>query len=234
MLPTKIEQVFDYPTVADQIKAVGEAPILNQIEFELECLADLMSVGGNLTTAQIVFIAKQLIEIFPAETLADFKICFHRGAIGQYGPIQRMDGITLREWMEKYLEEKYQVLEDKLMREKETHYFRLPQKRADLIDPEKHQVWLDKLKEAAAPGMKQVPEVDERYVKPKRKAVAPEYDNGLTERDAHNRTVLRRAASEFYKGRTSLNLQGPFVIDGFEIMAESESDAKAIYERVKP
>lgn len=104
------------------VRAIGVEPVKRQIEFELVNLASLMSVGGNLNDSQVTFIAEQLIELYPSESIADFKICFTRGAIGAYGQIQRMDGITLREWMEKYLEEKYKVMEDILMREKENIY----------------------------------------------------------------------------------------------------------------
>lgn len=103
---------------------MGIEPVKRQIEYELVCLADLMSVGGNLNNAQVKFIAEQFVELFPAESIADFKICFQRGAMGRYGQIQRMDGITLKEWMDKYLEEKYQVVEDILMKEKDEIYKR--------------------------------------------------------------------------------------------------------------
>jgi hypothetical protein len=60
--------------------------------------------------------------MFPNETLADFKLFFERGCIGQYGQIYRMDGIVIREWMEKYLDEKYQVIEESLMKERDDQY----------------------------------------------------------------------------------------------------------------
>jgi len=120
MMPRKIELVFDEPRIFEVIQAVGEDSVRAQIEFELIKLASLMSVGGNLNKAQVVFISGQLIEQFPNESIADFKICFERGAIGLYGDIQRMDGITIGVWMKKYLDEKYEVLEDKLKNEKDT------------------------------------------------------------------------------------------------------------------
>jgi hypothetical protein len=92
------------------------------IQFELIKLAELMSVGGNLNTAQVNFISEQLIEMYPTESIADFKICFQRGAMGKYGDIQRMDGLTIGEWMKQYLKEKYEILEDQLMKEKEEYY----------------------------------------------------------------------------------------------------------------
>lgn len=143
MFPAKIEHVFDQPKVCEVILAIGKAPVLNQIEFELECLADLMSVGGNLNTAQVPFIASQLVEIYPTESIADFKICFRNGAMGSYGQIQRLDGITIRGWMEQYLDEKYQVMEDNLMKEKDDLY-----KPIVLTEKEKENIDVDKMLEA--------------------------------------------------------------------------------------
>lgn len=122
LLPSKIEHVFDQPKVFEMIRAIGEGPVKNLIEYELVRVASLMSVGGNLNKAQVKFIAEQFIEIFPSESIADFKICFQRGCIGAYGEIQRMDGITLRGWMDQYLDEKYKYMEDQLMKEKDDLY----------------------------------------------------------------------------------------------------------------
>lgn len=82
-----------------------------QLEFELIKVNDLVSVGGKLSTPQIEFVAEALLEAFPNETLADFKIACQRGCIGQYGEIFRLDGIVIRGWVEKYLDEKYQEVE---------------------------------------------------------------------------------------------------------------------------
>lgn len=120
LLPRKIELVFDEPKISEVVKVIGEDSVKGQIEFELIKLASLMSVGGNLNRAQIGFISSSLIEQYPNESIADFKICFERGAIGVYGDIQRMDGITIGVWFKKYLDEKYEVLEDKLKNEKDT------------------------------------------------------------------------------------------------------------------
>lgn len=122
LMPSKIEMAINEPKVFELTKAVGEQTVLGQIEFELIKLASLMSVGGNLNNSQVQFIARQLLNSYPTESIADFKICFERGAFGNYGAIQRMDGITVREWMAKYLEEKYLVVEDMLMKEKDDIY----------------------------------------------------------------------------------------------------------------
>lgn len=120
-LPTRIEGTFDLPKVFELVQATGKETVQQFIHFELVKLSNLVSVGGNITTAQAQFIASELIELFPNETIADFKLCFQRGARGDYGDIFRMDGIVIRKWMQTYLEEKYQVLEDQMMKEKDSY-----------------------------------------------------------------------------------------------------------------
>jgi hypothetical protein len=92
------------------------------VKIELIKLSERVSVSNNLTDTQTEFIATQLVEMFPNESLADFKLCFERGCIGQYGEIFRMDGIVLRKWMEKYLDEKYVVIEEELRKERSGEY----------------------------------------------------------------------------------------------------------------
>lgn len=133
-LPSKVNLATNQPPICDLEKVVGRNQIVRYIEFELVKLASLISVGGNLNNSQIQFIATQLVELFPNDSIADFKICFQRGAIGQYGEIYRMDGIVLRKWMEQYLEEKYDVIEKELMREKEEYYKKHETSSDDIAD----------------------------------------------------------------------------------------------------
>lgn len=117
---------MDQPPICDIIRIPGmRTQVIFFIQFELIKMNDLISVGGKLTDSQVQFIATQFIEFFPNESLADFKLCFQRGCMGQYNrnkkdDIFRMDGIVLRQWMEQYLDEKYQAVENKLMNERET------------------------------------------------------------------------------------------------------------------
>lgn len=142
LLPSKINQVFEQPKVREMIQAIGEVPVKLMLEFELIQLAALMSVGGNLNKAQVLFIAEQLIGLYPNESLADFKLCFRKGAIGAFGDIQRLDGITIGNWMKLYLNEKYEAVENSLMAEKENYYKPVEVQPSDI---DWHQKWLDEL-----------------------------------------------------------------------------------------
>lgn len=122
LLPSTVKNAIGQPPLCDLIKVTGKGPVVRFIEFELIKLSKLVSVGGNLNSAQVEFIATQMVEFFPNESLADFKICFERGCMGQYGEIFRMDGIVLRKWMEQYLDEKYTIVEENLVKEKDNLY----------------------------------------------------------------------------------------------------------------
>lgn len=122
MLPKTIEKAIGQPPISALVKSVGIDVLKLQVEYELTILSALVSVGGNLTNHSIPFIADQLILQFPNESLADFKLCFQRGAMGAYGNIQRLDGVTIGVWFKEYLEEKYQAIEAKLMAEKDNPY----------------------------------------------------------------------------------------------------------------
>lgn len=121
-LPKRITQVTKEPPISDVEKITGRAAVVRFVEFELVRMSALISVGNNMNDSQVQFIATQLVEMFPNESLADFKLCFERGCIGQYGEIFRMDGIVLRKWMERYLDEKYQVIEEELKKERSGEY----------------------------------------------------------------------------------------------------------------
>lgn len=160
-LPSTVKQAIGQPPVCELIKVTGKASIVLYLQFELIQLSQRISVGGNLNNAQIEFIAVQLVEFFPGESLADFKICFQRGAIGQYGEIFRMDGIVIRKWMEQYLEEKYTIVEEELKKSPDSMYRPGEVKTQD----ERHSEWLDKWqKEVGGVGNK-VPGISDEEIK---------------------------------------------------------------------
>ena len=230
-MPGRIEDALDFPIVREVCLTAGESNVRKYVEYELMKLATLVSVGGNLNNSQVVFIAAELLKFFPNETLADFKLCFQRGAIGQYGEIFRLDGIVIRGWMGKYLEEKYMVIENSLMSEKETLH-----QPAQTISEECQQ---QKIKERLRAWKDAVESVNVKPVSPltddeirKEGKQSPKkatpYTPTITLEEFSALQKLRRAASEFYKGKRSFALK-TFEVEGLEFMAESKEDAMEIY-----
>lgn len=143
--------------------AAGEQSVRAFVEFELIKLAARINVSGNLNDVQVQFIASQLVGMFPNETIADFKLCFERGSIGAYGKIFKLDGVEIGTWMKAYLDEKYQVMENELMKEKDDQYKHVA---PEPTDPDAHQKWIDKLKEATKPlDDKKIPPLDDKDIR---------------------------------------------------------------------
>lgn len=111
------------------ILATDEKNVCGFLEFELIKLAERINVSGNLTDSQVEFIASQLVRAYPNETIADFKICFEGIASGRYikqDKLFKLDGTEIGYAVGAYLDEKYKVLEDELMKEKDDQYKRVP------------------------------------------------------------------------------------------------------------
>lgn len=161
-MPSKITAATKEPPLCDLIKIVGHGKIVIFLKLELAKLCERINVNGNLTSGQIEFIATQLVEMFSNESLADFKICFERGCIGQYGEIFRMDGIVIRQWMEKYLDEKYQIIEEELKQEKDNLY--KPAKPGE-YNSDEHSRRLNQWLEEVQKGMKKVPGISDQDVR---------------------------------------------------------------------
>jgi len=72
----------------------------------------------NLKDAQVPIIADHLLQNYKWESIEDFTICFRRAAAGLYGEIYRIDGAVIGQWFSRYLDEKYDALEQKKEKEK--------------------------------------------------------------------------------------------------------------------
>lgn len=126
MLPNRVEETFDLPKVREMAQAVGMNKLRHFLGLELARLSELVNVGQNLNATQIDFIMESLLEDYPLETLADFKICFSNGVKGHYGDIFRLDSIVIGKWMAAYMADKYQRFET-LPREKPFNLSDLPE-----------------------------------------------------------------------------------------------------------
>lgn len=126
-IPKDILKTQELPRVKEIAQDAGENNVRKYIEYELIRLQTLVSVSGNLNDFQVQFIASQLFRDHPNESIGDFRQCFDMGAMGKFGEIYRMDGVVIGEWMKKYLEVKYQAIEEDLYRHKDDHYKVYPQ-----------------------------------------------------------------------------------------------------------
>lgn len=237
-LPTTIKNTFDLPKIREMALSVGEKPVRGFLEFELIKLAERINVSGNLTDGQIEFIAHQLVGLFPNETIADFKICFEKGASGAYGKIFKLDGVEVGNWMKLYLEEKYQVLETEMMKERDnvwaraksnTDWLQLWKESIEATDKEggvkttsQNISYLNHLRAITPKEIQQ-----EGQVKPKSQQPYP-HNDPETIAVQNARKKLIEAGIQFYKGRRSLDLK-TFEVEGIQFGAENESDANEIY-----
>lgn len=171
LLPKTIKEALNDPPISEIVKVTGRGQVVRFIEFELVKMSALVSVGGNLNDAQVQFIATQLVELFPNETLGDFKLCFERGCIGQYGEIYRMDGIVLRKWMEQYLDEKYQTKEDLHKAESAELNKQIVPENAE---KDWHKVWLESLPpDRKRPPLTDAQIIDNGQERPKKPVYVP-------------------------------------------------------------
>lgn len=226
-LPTRIEDALNFPILKEVVEVAGRVSVMRFIEFELIRLAQLVNVGQNLTDLQVSFLAEQLLAQYPNETIADFRLCFQRAAIGHYGDVFRLDPIVIGKWMKLYLEEKYQVAEAELNREKESYkeqYIGNNVKQSDTAR-QKLKEWYDEVVSSPKIECKAEPKGLVR----KGTSYRPDTDvDKFTRRDK-----IRRAASEFYKDRYSFSKMQIFQIGEYEVFAESKEDAEQIIKQAQ-
>lgn len=213
-MPSRIQQSFDVPKIWEMAKATSSETVAGFIEFELIRLAESINVSGNLTDGQIQMIAEHLVRTYPNETIADFKICFAKAAQGAYGKIWKLDGIEVGLWVKSFLDEKYKVLEDELMKEKETYHNQAVKPNADWL-----KLWEDAVKQCDSEGgvntnsrnihqlnylrgMTDKEIKDEGQVEPKRQSYPITSKNELIARELHFQWL-----SENHDPRTGAKLE---------------------------
>ena len=122
-VPRSVTDVLECPPLQELINHGAKVNDLEAcLAVEIAKVSNMLTVGGNLRQGQSVEIARALITDYPNESLQDFCLCLRNGMKGHYGEIFRFDIMVINDWFQKYLLQKYQAIEDKLMREKDEMY----------------------------------------------------------------------------------------------------------------
>jgi hypothetical protein len=114
-VPYAINRILDRPPITElkrQLPPEQHKMIEAFLARQIQLLVESVNVSMTIEPHQIPFIARELLQLFPTESLEDFVLCFRRGAFAYFGPIyNRLDASVLVDWMKKYLDEKYQLIE---------------------------------------------------------------------------------------------------------------------------
>jgi DNA primase large subunit len=152
--------VKDAVPLCELRRTIGNKPVAQAIDIQLTRLVASMNLKWNLSDSQIQQIVEDLIDKFPNETVEDFIMIFKKARQNEFGEIYRLDSAVIFGWVEKYLDEKYQVLESILMKEKDEIYKPIE------ITPSSvdwHKKWLDEVKKINVDNSGNV--IDDDYVK---------------------------------------------------------------------
>lgn len=130
--------------ISDIVKTEGAKAVAMTIDIQLTKLVASLNLKWNLNDNQIKTIVEDLMCEYPNETIEDFILVFKKARLGDFGEIYRLDSAVIFTWMKAYLEDKYKIVEDNLMREKDREYQRIVPERADR---DWHQEWLNAISE---------------------------------------------------------------------------------------
>lgn len=130
-VPNKIVDLLDCEPITSLISHAGGQRVEEYVASEIVKLAASININPalNVKGHQIPTISQVLIENYKWESLEDFTLCFRRAAAGLYGEIYRIDGAVIGQWLSRYLDEKYDALEQakKKLKDQEAKDFKDPQ-----------------------------------------------------------------------------------------------------------
>jgi hypothetical protein len=117
----KVSDLLDCEPITSLISHAGEGTVKAYVEAELIKLAGNFNGNPalNLKDYQVPVIADMLIQNYKWESIEDFTLCFRRASCGMYGEIYRIDGAVIGQWLARYLDEKYDALEQRKAKEKQ-------------------------------------------------------------------------------------------------------------------
>jgi len=121
-----IEKIVDNAQPISILKqSVEFKAIKATLDLHLTAFVKSLNLKWTLSDSQISPIVEDLLYKYPNESLEDFMIVLRKARMGEFkdqdgnATIYRLDGAVIFGWMDKYLEQKYEVLERNLMSEKD-------------------------------------------------------------------------------------------------------------------
>lgn len=103
-------------------RIVGAKQVAIALDVQLTKLVANLNLKWTLSDSQIKTLVEDLLDKYPNESIEDFILCFKKARQGEYGELIRLDSPIVFSWMANYLDEKYRVLEDNLLKEKDEYY----------------------------------------------------------------------------------------------------------------
>lgn len=108
-------------TIDDAIKArsiqaisreIGEMNVIKAITGALMLTGEYFNTSTPLSESQAIQTASLLLDQYGTESLEDILLCLRNAKTGQYGTVyNRFDGLVVFEWFARYLDQKYERLE---------------------------------------------------------------------------------------------------------------------------
>jgi hypothetical protein len=134
----RVSDLLDCEPITALLSHAGEQTVRMYLEAEIIKLAGNFNGNPalNIKDYQVPVIAEQLIENYKWESLEDFTLCFRRASAGLYGEIYRIDGAVIGQWFSRYLDEKYDALEQR--KKKEKHHASNEKPKSEIVDGGKY------------------------------------------------------------------------------------------------
>lgn len=117
--------------ISELSRVTGTRQIAIALDIQLTRLVANLNLKWSVNDSQIKTIVEDIIDKFPNETIEDFVLCFKRARQGEYGELVRLDSAIVFSWIARYLDDKYQVLEDELRNERDKFPHEMPEVEQD-------------------------------------------------------------------------------------------------------
>lgn len=211
-------------------KVSGLDAVCNQLEFDLIKALSLLNLNLTIKEHQYPAIVRELVDMYPNESIQDFQLCFKKLVRGEYGKIYNIDLSVISLAMGEYLEEKYSYIERQNKIEQsqtDSVVEMIIEKTAETISKDTDQVKIDRsaiLRDKIIGSLTDAEVKAEGQEKPVRKYASPD----LARYELRER--INKARIEFYGGANQLTSGWDFYdIKGESIYCASEKDAIEIY-----